>query len=69
MQAADRAFAAILTDGSVVTWGIRPSNDESHLSGVRHLQASQEAFAAVLKDGSFVTWGNAAYGASTFSAN
>ena len=63
------AFAAIQTDGSVVTWGgswswagDRNSGGDSSavqdkLRNVKKIQATSEAFAAILADGSVVTWG------------
>ena len=60
------AFAAILDDGSVVTWGCcSPWCDSSavqdQLKNVQQIQASfLGAFAAILDDGSVVTWGDAA---------
>eukprot|EP00435_Cladocopium_sp_Y103_P053353 s1750_g17.t1 len=63
VQATDRAFAAILADGSVVTWGSRPYGGDSsevqdQLKGVQQVQATEQAFAAILADGSVVTWGS-----------
>ena len=59
------AFAAILEDGSVVTWGdawgLCRGGDSSavqdQLKGVQQIQATHSAFAAILEDGSVVTWG------------
>ena len=58
-------FAAILADGSVVTWrkgkgcGGDSSAVRDQLKGVQHVQATPNgAFAAILADGSVVTWGN-----------
>ena len=53
------AFAAILADGSVVTWG-------DHLSNMLQVESATAAgtgnfsrgFAAILGDGSVVTWGD-----------
>ena len=61
------AFAAILGDGSVVTWGgARYGGDSSavrdQLKGVLQIQAAHLAFAAILEDGSVVTWGDAEFG-------
>lgn len=68
MKAAEGAFAAILLDGSVKTWGF------SHLGGsceavqdelveVQELQSTSAAFAALLKDGGrVVAWGNSRCG-------
>ena len=60
-------FAAILSDGSVVTWGPADSGGDSrairdHLKDVRQIQATSRAFAAILGDGSVVTWGHAESG-------
>ena len=64
IQATSRAFAAILGDGSVVTWGSAFSGGDStavqdQLRNVQQIQASCDAFAAILGDGSVVTWGGA----------
>ena len=58
------AFAAILEDGSVVTWGHAGFGGDSsavqdQLRGVQQIQATDRAFAAILEDGSVVTWGDA----------
>ena len=55
-------FAAILDDGSVVTWGHsdnggNSSSMQAHLQNVQQIQASGVAFAAILRDGSLVFWG------------
>ena len=65
IQAAKRggAFAAILQDGSVVTWGLADSSAvRDQLKGVQQIQATSQAFAAILEDGSVVTWGDAEFG-------
>ena len=54
MQASDHAFAAILGDGSVVTWGDAAyGGDSSEVQGqlrnVQQIQASRSAFAAILR--------------------
>ena len=72
IQASERAFAAILGDGSVVTWGYaRAGGDSSavqaQLKGVQHVQASLGAFAAILADGCVVAWGKADYGGDSSS--
>ena len=67
IQATYGAFAAILEDGSVITWG-RPGvgGDSSavrdQLMGVQQIQATDAAFAAILEDGSVVSWGHADFG-------
>ncbi|CAE7307011.1 cofH, partial [Symbiodinium sp. CCMP2456] len=58
------AFAAILGDSSVVTWGDDECGGDSsevrdRLKNVQQIQATDEAFAAILGDGSVVTWGAA----------
>ena len=62
-----QAFAAILGDGSVVTWGHKESGGDSsavrdQLKNVQQIQAQEDAFAAILGDGSVVTWGKAEAG-------
>ena len=63
LEANRSAFAAILADSSVVTWGCGPSGDSSavqdQLKRVQQIQAivRSDAFAAILADGSVVTWG------------
>ena len=60
------SFAAILEDGSVVTWGApRAGGDSSQvreqLVRVQQIQATA-AVAATLGDGSVVTWGDVDFG-------
>ena len=62
IQAAREAFAAILEDGSVVTWGDPDGGGDSSavqgkLKSVQQIQAVHYGFAAILEDGSVVTWG------------
>ena len=73
IQASERAFAAILEDGSVVTWGRAKYGGDSsavrdQLKGVQQIQAAQWAFAAILKDGSVVTWGERRFGGDSSAA-
>eukprot|EP00439_Symbiodinium_sp_Y106_P048542 s899_g6.t1 len=63
LQARGTAMAAILGDGSVVTWGRAKSGGDSRtvrdqLKNVKHIQATHGAFAAIIADGSVVTWGS-----------
>jgi len=56
------AFAAVLKDGTVVTWGHKNRGGDSStvhevLRGVEIIYSTSVAFAAVLKDGTVVTWG------------
>ncbi|OLP96560.1 Ankyrin-3 [Symbiodinium microadriaticum] len=67
IQASFSAFAAILDDGSVVTWGSAADGGDSRavqdqLKNVQHIHASRSAFAAILADGSVVTWGYPEHG-------
>ena len=53
VQATGGAFAAILSDGSVVTWGYPNCGGDSsevqdRLKGVQQVQANDSAFAAIL---------------------
>ena len=62
IQATKQAFAAILGDGSLVTWGHPDKGGDSsavqdQLKNVQQIQAGEQAFAAILGDGSVVTWG------------
>ncbi|MFM6670425.1 MAG: Calx-beta domain-containing protein, partial [Dolichospermum sp.] len=60
----DTAFAALKSDGSVVTWGAdwaggnSSSVSSSLTSGVTQIFSNSWAFAALKSDGSVVTWGN-----------
>ncbi|OLP80286.1 E3 ubiquitin-protein ligase HERC2 [Symbiodinium microadriaticum] len=61
------AFAAILGDGSVITWSDADDGGDhsvvrEQLKNVQQVQASSFAFAAILGDGSVVTWGHVYYG-------
>ena len=67
VQATINAFAAILQDGSVVTWGNANGGGDcsavkDRLKNVQQIQATETAFAAILSDGSVVTWGDATHG-------
>lgn len=56
------AFAALKTDGSVVTWGEAERNDasavQSQLNGVKAISNTALAFAALKTDGTVVAWGD-----------
>lgn len=67
MHATNFAFAAILSDGTVVTWGHSDLGGDSSavqdkLRNVQQVHATHSAFAAVLSDGTVVTWGHSASG-------
>ena len=67
IQAGNNAFAALLGDGSAVTWGLcmdagDSSSVANKLKNVKQIQAAYAAFAAILGDGSVVTWSNCDYG-------
>ena len=59
ISATNSAFAALLADGSVVTWGDRDCGESSQvqhqLQEVQQIKASGGSFAAVAA-GSVVTW-------------
>ena len=64
------AFAVVLGDGSVVTWGSAfweadSSAVQDQLKNVQQIQASEGAFAAILAGGSVVTWGYADFGSNS----
>ena len=65
----DSAFAAITSNGSVVTWGDASYGGDSTIltggnltSDVKAVYSNPWAFAALKTDGSVVTWGDATYG-------
>ena len=63
IEAGAAAFAAILGDESVVSWGVADFGGDSsavqdQLKNVQQIQANGDAFAAILGDGSVITWGN-----------
>ena len=63
IHSTDRAFAAILSTGQVVSWGHRQwGGTVPFLGDVRHLEATSGAFAALLATGSVVTWGHPEFG-------
>ena len=67
IHASGLAFAAVLDDGSVVSWSHANDGGDSNavqdqLRNVQQIQASGLAFAAILGDGSVVAWGNDRYG-------
>ena len=71
IRATHNAFAAILADGSVVTWGDPDDGGDSsevqdELTNVEHITGTSGAFAAILADGSVVTWGNPDVGGDSF---
>ena len=77
----DKAFAALLKDGSVVAWGdSTDGGDISAVSGkvvmgdtnssaVTSISASSGAFSAIKADGSVVTWGNSNLGGDSTSVD
>jgi len=61
IQASRRAFAALTTDGNVVTWGAAEAGGDSRsvqaqLRNVTCIQASHNAFAALREDGCVIYW-------------
>jgi hypothetical protein len=69
------AFAALKSDGSVVTWGSEWSGgDISNFgprltSGVQRIYSNNSAFAALKSDGSVVTWGDSNSGGDSSSVS
>lgn len=68
IQGSTHAFAAIMGDGSVVTWGNPEHGGRSEavrdqLRNVQQLKATNGAFAAILADQTVVTWGNTKFAA------
>ncbi len=66
-----KAFAAIKTDGTVVTWGHGGSGGDSsavqnQLTDVKTIFSTGTAFAALKNDKTVVTWGNSEYGGNSF---
>jgi len=66
------AFAALLFDGSVVTWGFSLQGHDSRrvegqLTDVKEIITNYRAMAALKYDGTVVTWGAWAAGANTYS--
>lgn len=67
IQSAGCAFAALLANGNVVTWGDPTfGGDSGHvqvqLQQVQQIFSTYYAFAALLSDRSVVTWGDPAFG-------
>jgi alpha-tubulin suppressor-like RCC1 family protein len=63
------AFAALKSDGSVVTWGGADSSSVASqlTSGVTQIFSTDRAFAALKSDGSVVTWGSPSGGGDSSS--
>ena len=69
------AFAALKTDGTVVTWGSGPDGGDSNsvnaelrlatASAIVDIAGSDRAFAALTSTGSVVTWGDSQHGGSS----
>ena len=62
IQSTRKAFAALLADGTVVSWGDQflggdSSKVQTMLQQVQDIQSSSCSFAAILANGSVVTWG------------
>ncbi|MEB3146521.1 MAG: hypothetical protein VKL02_10335, partial [Cylindrospermopsis raciborskii 1523720] len=67
------AFAALKSDGSVVTWGSSGGDSSSVssqlTSGVTQIFSTLYAFAALKSDGSVVTWGDSGWGGDSSSVS
>ena len=62
IQSNEFAYAALLEDGSVVSWGHYPHGGDSsyyqdQLKNVQFIAATSMAFCAITNDGQVVTWG------------
>jgi alpha-tubulin suppressor-like RCC1 family protein len=58
----DSAFAALKSDGTIVTWGNDESGGNYSASNVINIFSTINAFAALKSDGSVVTWGDSTGG-------
>ena len=73
LVSSDSVFAALKTDGSVVTWGDKGHGGDSSdvaaelSSNVETIYSNKRAFAALKTDGSVVTWGGAVSGGDSSS--
>ncbi|PSW05460.1 RCC1 domain-containing protein [Photobacterium lipolyticum] len=66
------SFAALKSDGSVVTWGSSnyggdSSSVQNELVDIIKIHSSREAFAALKEDGTVITWGSSIYGGDSSS--
>ena len=66
----DNAFAAVLGDGTVITWGSRgdggsSSAVQSKLKNIRSICSTEYAFAATTNSGTVITWGDHGSGDGT----
>ncbi|MFM9032691.1 MAG: Calx-beta domain-containing protein [Mycobacterium sp.] len=61
------AFAVLLADGTVTSWGNPKSGGTppAGLTGVKQIYSSGSAFAALKKDGTVLAWGDPAKGGTT----
>ena len=65
---ADTAFAALTSNGAVITWGEVDAGGNSSLvsidlqSGVLDISSTSRAYACVKENGKVVTWGDPAFG-------
>ncbi len=65
--ASSKAFAALKTDGTVVTWGSSEHGGDSsavasQLTNIKKIYSNRHAFAALKEDGQVVAWGDSRYG-------
>jgi hypothetical protein len=69
ISSANRAFAALKGDGTVVTWGNWPGGNsdevQDQLVNVKSITGNNGAFAAIREDGSVVTWGTPTIGGNS----
>jgi deoxycytidylate deaminase len=57
-QATKEAFAAILQDGSVISWGFGGVILQLDQKNVQEVQATDRAFVRILSHGAFLSWGD-----------
>ena len=73
IYATQSAFAALLTNGNVISWGdlerMQTSLNavQSSLTNVKNIVSSEYAFAALKNDGTVVTWGDPTVGGDSSS--
>ena len=61
----DQSFAALKSDGTVVSWGYEVNtSDTQNLNNVNMIATTSRAFAALKNDGTVFTWGSARHGGS-----
>ena len=72
IEGKDTVFAALLGDGSVVTWGTFHEEESgpwievpAQLTDVQSIHSTGDAFATLHRDGTVSTWGGSRFGADS----